>query len=310
VNTGHRLFLDEDLERIDVIAEADHTQLGPGNPELSGITLPARNLVLGRLKLQPLFLGHTVLTPGLALLYVPLGWKGEYRFNGTTFGENSVGLVTGTEGYFTRGEEADAAGIVVSLEALHRDLSSLAGVTQDELQLPDGQLTLSAPVIKRLRSVLAMYSSADGTELPPYWAESLHEGVLEVLMTASFVELPRSRDERNEIIVRRAEEYFMAVLPNQPLLVDLCRAAGVGKNTLYRAFHSLFGISPIDYFRKRRFSSARRDLIRSQASRGVVKRVAINHGFTELGRFSTEYRQLFGERPSRTLIRSKMEYQE
>jgi hypothetical protein len=35
----------------------------------------------------------------------------------------------------------------------------------------------------------------------------------------------------------------------------------------------------------------------------MIKAVAIEHGFLELGRFAGEYQKLFGEKPSQTLKR-------
>jgi len=236
----------------------------------------------------------------VALLWVPLSWKGDYRFNGSIIDNSTVGLVTGAEGYFTRGEDAEVVGIALPQATLHDDLSVLAGVSRDELLLPDGPLSMPAPVIQRLRRVLVQYTAVGGVSPAPGWAQSLREGILETLLTATLTVSNRSRDEQDRIIVRRAEEYFMSSFPNQPSLIELCQVTGVGKNSLYGAFQSLFGESPAAYFRKRRYSASRRVLMRSPTERGLVKRVALDHGFTELGRFSAEYRQLFGELPSRT----------
>lgn len=43
--------------------------------------------------------------------------------------------------------------------------------------------------------------------------------------------------------------------------------------------------------------------LQSPSYRGAVKRVALGVGLTEFGRFSVEYRQLFGESPTTTLRR-------
>ena len=64
-------------------------------------------------------------------------------------------------------------------------------------------------------------------------------------------------------------------------------------------------VSPLAYFHKRRLGNARRNLIHSAPGRGAVKNAALSAGLTELGRFSVEYRKLFGESPSATLGRAK-----
>jgi transcriptional regulator GlxA family with amidase domain len=47
----------------------------------------------------------------------------------------------------------------------------------------------------------------------------------------------------------------------------------------------------------------RRALLRADASTATVTRLATDHGFWELGRFSVTYRKLFDESPSQSLRR-------
>jgi AraC-like DNA-binding protein len=95
----------------------------------------------------------------------------------------------------------------------------------------------------------------------------------------------------------------MAAVGEPLTLADLCAAAGVGKSALYTAFHRVCGVSPLAYFHKRRLTQARSLLINSEPRSGAVKHAALSAGLTALGRFSVEYRQLFGESPSITLNR-------
>jgi AraC-like DNA-binding protein len=50
-----------------------------------------------------------------------------------------------------------------------------------------------------------------------------------------------------------------------------------------------------------RLSQARRALLGADAKRATVTEIATCFGFVELGRFSVEYRKVFGESPSQTL---------
>jgi AraC family ethanolamine operon transcriptional activator len=47
----------------------------------------------------------------------------------------------------------------------------------------------------------------------------------------------------------------------------------------------------------------RSDLLVAEPGATRVKRVAAQWGFTEMGRFAVEYKRLFGESPSETLVR-------
>ena len=103
-------------------------------------------------------------------------------------------------------------------------------------------------------------------------------------------------------IVRRAEQRFADANAEPISLADLCAAAGVSKTMLYHAFGQICGVPPLDYFHKRRLVRARSILMApATPHRGGVKRAALSVGLTELGRFSVEYRRLFGESPSTTL---------
>jgi AraC family ethanolamine operon transcriptional activator len=64
-------------------------------------------------------------------------------------------------------------------------------------------------------------------------------------------------------------------------------------------------MGPKRYLWLRRLHQARRALVEEDASETTVARIAIAHGFWEIGRFAVQYRETFGEPPSSTLRRPK-----
>jgi transcriptional regulator GlxA family with amidase domain len=62
-------------------------------------------------------------------------------------------------------------------------------------------------------------------------------------------------------------------------------------------------MGPIRYLTLHRMHQVRYALLSADASNTTVTRVAMAHGFSELGRFSVEYRSFFYESPSETLSR-------
>jgi AraC-like DNA-binding protein len=66
-------------------------------------------------------------------------------------------------------------------------------------------------------------------------------------------------------------------------------------------FRDLFGIPPHAYHRRLRLSAARRQLLRSWPGETSVTAVAMRWGFDHFGRFSVDYRRVFGESPIATL---------
>ena len=108
---------------------------------------------------------------------------------------------------------------------------------------------------------------------------------------------------RHHAIVARFEE-FLEANPNRPLyLAEICPAIGVAERTLRLACEEHLGMGPIRYFSLRRMHLVRCALLCADPSTATVTRIATDHGFWELGRFSVTYRSLFGETPSETLRR-------
>lgn len=87
-------------------------------------------------------------------------------------------------------------------------------------------------------------------------------------------------------------------------MLDICRALNVSRRTLQYSFAEIYGIAPLAYLRRVRLNRARCDLSTAADDRGSVTTVATQWGFMHLGRFSLDYRQLFGELPSDTLRRT------
>ena len=112
-----------------------------------------------------------------------------------------------------------------------------------------------------------------------------------------------SGGRRYDMIVAKFEEYLEAN-PNLPLyLPEICAAIGAAERTLRMACQEHLGMGPIRYLALRRMNLVRRALLRAGSSTTTVTRIATDHGFWELGRFSVNYHAMFGETPSATLHR-------
>lgn len=74
--------------------------------------------------------------------------------------------------------------------------------------------------------------------------------------------------------------------------------------TLENAFKSVTGVTPHAFFLRRRLNQARSALLCEEAYQRNGTDIALGLGFSELGRFSVRYREMFGESPSKTLRRS------
>jgi AraC-like DNA-binding protein len=108
---------------------------------------------------------------------------------------------------------------------------------------------------------------------------------------------------RHSRVISRFEELLEAN-GDWPLhLAKISEATGVSDRTLRICCHEHLGMGPIRYMWLRRMHLARSALVSADRATATVTEIATHFGFCELGRFSVEYRALFGELPSVSLRR-------
>jgi AraC-like DNA-binding protein len=107
-----------------------------------------------------------------------------------------------------------------------------------------------------------------------------------------------------EVLVRRAHQ-AVGELPRRFSIPELCGKLRVSHSTLREAFIKVLGVAPHAYFMRQRLNAVRHLLAQAHPSRQTVTDVALEMGFTELGRFAQRYRDFFGENPSQTLQRPR-----
>jgi len=104
---------------------------------------------------------------------------------------------------------------------------------------------------------------------------------------------PRHFLKKAETYIR--ENYRNAITPD-----DIAAAARVTPRTLCYGFNRYYDTSPMSYLRSIRLEEAHKYLKRAGYG-DTITHIAMSCGITHLGRFSCEYKRLFGETPSQTL---------
>ena len=290
------------------LSEASVVQLQPG-------PAPTNLEVFSSDKISVLGLHHHTASVGVVVLkpdrFGFMWWDGneECRINGQVARRTQIYTQGKQDGFHAAGGARRTMGIVARRNELIETLAALRGVGPEDVLLDRAALELSPEAAIRFRHGIngilrkssgpkSGRSAAMGAVDP---SEAIFGLLIDAYLRAPLVRLRDDRPRRTELIVRRAEERFFASQGASVSLADLCAATGVSQSTLYRAFNAVCGEPPLAYFYKRRLTEARRRLVNSPAYRGAVKRAALAAGFTEFGRFSVDYRQLFGESPSATL---------
>ena len=102
-------------------------------------------------------------------------------------------------------------------------------------------------------------------------------------------------------IVKGALDYFEANCQEDIGVVDVSGALRVSPRGLQSAFQRELGITPMAALREIRMKRAYADLKRMSARETTVTEVALQWGFTNLGRFAEEFRRTFDQHPNQVL---------
>lgn len=108
--------------------------------------------------------------------------------------------------------------------------------------------------------------------------------------------------------VKRARDYLHAHAHKCISLDDVARAACVSPRTLEAAFRRLHQQTPMAYLRALRLDRVHQALQNAarEPHAASVTELAMQHGFTHMGRFAAYYRQRFGCLPSKSLGRGQL----
>ncbi|HEX2889292.1 helix-turn-helix domain-containing protein [Vineibacter terrae] len=82
---------------------------------------------------------------------------------------------------------------------------------------------------------------------------------------------------------------------------ELASTLGVSSRALQYAFGCVLGMTPLQYLLAERLNQARHRLWDKTAGFGSITEIAFDYKFENLSRFCSQYKRLFGERPSDTL---------
>jgi AraC-like DNA-binding protein len=101
--------------------------------------------------------------------------------------------------------------------------------------------------------------------------------------------------------VRAVEDYIRQNYAEALTIEKLAAVAGVSARALFAGFRDFRDTTPMVFVRKVRLDKARQALREAEpcGSAGVTK-IALDCGFSHLGRFAALYRAQFGELPSAT----------
>ncbi len=228
----------------------------------------------------------------------------------------------GYMGFFPPGGQLDAytpegyanATLTVPVPAFHEALEQFFPEIPDRILKHGAGMRIGPEAQGRLRLLLSALREAIRNPAGPMSAMP-QQGELERLLTEAFlgalrsgagnlVPLPKVRIASRLRRLRQARDFIHANA-HEPIRLDrLGMELGMSQRGLEVLFQDSLGIGPSAFIRCQRLHGVRRELLAAEAMAGGVKTLALKWGFWHLGHFSRNYRSLFGENPSATLLRS------
>jgi len=240
---------------------------------------------------------------GMAALHLPLDSASTYAFGRRRLrvapGE-AILIAPGCE--FTRhGEPGAVVAVGIDRDALAAEMDGRIPPARGERTLHSQTIALRGNARALIERAVGGVVATSGSRAPPRRQDL---GEAEVVSLAADL-LLRNSAVRDAVPVAAArlalvEAWIDAHLHEPITMGRLCAVAGVGARSLQAAFAAARGVSPMRFVAERRLVAARGRLLRIGEARDVTG-VALEVGFSHLGRFATLYRQAFGESPSQTL---------
>lgn len=117
----------------------------------------------------------------------------------------------------------------------------------------------------------------------------------------------RSEDDtaRDVVVLRRALAELRSHLAEPISVPEVAQAAGVSVRGLQLIFQRQLGTSPLLHLRALRLEAARQALADEAARGTTIAEIARRFGYSNSGRFSTHYRDTYGESPTAGLARAR-----
>ena len=220
--------------------------------------------------------------------------------------------------FVSHGKECDGTSLLVIPADTEADIL-LAGLSgSDGITIPQASLTAMTEVLciapdeinhqeakvvhgnstslAFLRSKLLHLKNAPGFEPSKEDFNWLITGILD--WTEEALTSPREESFRfngtRKRIAKRTQAYLEENYRGTVRLDDLCRISGSSIRTLQRSFQEHFCQNISDYLLTLRLDEAYRKLYTSDAIETSVSKIALDNGFTHLGRFSTKFHKHFG----------------
>ncbi len=241
---------------------------------------------------------------------VPLEIEGEGFWCGDRLERNSIFFLSpNSELNFKTPQQSDICVAVIDSCMLQEYAEKIEEICIDHVLKLNGATSVSEAICNNFRdSFLRIFNGVNinpNTLATPSSRLTLLDDVMRSFFNGFIMldKLPKTNHAQfvHRHIVEKAREYILSRRSEPPSILEICEELRISRRTLHYGFIKVLGINPVTFLRYLRLNGAHRELLTADPAIMMVSDIAARWGFWHMGMFSTYYKELFGELPSRTL---------
>lgn len=175
----------------------------------------------------------------------------------------------------------------------------------EQLSLESATLLLTA-LTDGMHYISELSNTIDVHQLWHNFEGDLIASCIQALLQASNSQSHHYDHRIHRYIVNRVRDLTLSSSGYPLTIEELCISLHISRRTLNHAFLRVLGITPVAYMRNVRLHRIRAELQTTPHQVKYVASVAAKWGFWHMSLFSRYYRELFGETPIETLMRSRI----
>lgn len=299
MDTEHTKLIDQSQLISLVRSTIVWQQLQPGQLDVAFKVLQVAPLTISSRTFNLAFHGHAQMASGRSgVMTIESATEGRWR--GSPF--EGANVAVGNEVDVRTTGPSSLLAIAVDRDELEQRFPDAVDAADVVDKLAQNKVMRNPVAAGRLR-VAIKYMCAHRELLP-----STASGALIPLLASTLEQIDGHSVERSHCLnrryaaVRTCETYMREHVAETVTLLDLSQACGMRTRSLINAFEAVTGYSPMDYLKRLRLSAVRSMLLRASPRSTRVIDVATESGFWHMGHFARDYRVMFGEAPSQTLM--------
>jgi len=156
--------------------------------------------------------------------------------------------------------------------------------------------------IYQMQQWLLYFQKDNQSKLSTERYSSIEENIIDNLF--SIIVLNDQMNSKIRFDINRARKILEDNIDSIYSINDLIDELNVSARTLQYNFKEKIGITPKQYLHNLRLNAIRKELLDSNYNKVNISEIALKYGFFYHSHFSFEYKKLFGQTPTQTLMRS------